>query len=1090
MSTASHCAQCGTELPAGVLGKRCPRCLLGVGLEIVRPGGSAAPEANPTTGNLPSFERVRRFGDYELLEEIARGGMGIVYKARQVSLNRLVAVKMILFGDLARGSVIERFRREAESAAKLQHPNIVAVHEVGEHEGQPYFSMDYVAGPNLAEFVGSRPLPTKRAVRYARLVAEAIAYAHGQGLLHRDLKPSNVLIDRQDQPQVTDFGLAKTLGTESVFAPQTSSLTLSGQVLGSPNYLPPEQAAGRRGAVGPASDVYGLGAILYFLLTARPPFVGETLETTLAQVLQQEPVSPRLLNGSVPRDLETICLKCLEKEPSRRYPGAQSVADELRRFERGEPILARSVGAVGKVWRWCRRQPVVAVLSLGLLLALVFGLVGTTWQWRHSERERQLQRRYAYASDMRNVQEALHQNNRGSARALLRRHLPKPGDEDLRSVEWRYLWQGSQGDELRSLGHTGEWIQDVALSPDGRWLATTLVDTIRVWDTASGRVQAEFPRGGTVSPKRSVGFSMDGKWLVTQGPAGQLGPGATPQPGDRPPGIEIRETTGWAVVTNLAPTTDATPLVVSADGRIAVTCGTNVLQAWNLARGTCRELANAGAALYNLAISGDGSRVAYSPAVLLFSQPGPIEVWDLERDDRFTLATNQDSTSLAISPDGNWVASGHYSGELCFYRLATREVIGPFSAHRGMVHGLAFSPDGTTLATGGSDQLIHLYQTGTTNRLRTLRGHESEVYSVVFSRDGKTLVSGSKDGTAKFWSVDSPRASIHTFDLPADTIPVGPFPAEHALLTVDEGQKSTRLWRLPDGELTRVQSWDDADQRGCQELRFFPKNGLATGITADGTVHLWELASGTHRKAIPLGGSGFVPQLVSSDQRWLLGIAPGDGQATLILFDMRNSQRVATFAFRYVITYAAAFSPDNRWLAFSSIDRGETINVWDLATSRLQRTLTSFKPGQTFAALAMAYSPDGRLLACGGYSGEIRLWSVSSGRAIDPPLKGHISGVNCLAFSADGKTLASSGADLNVRLWNVATRQEILLLQDAAMASGRGGLLSDSPYVSQAGLIIEDRWMLWRELPSRIRVIELQSLAEIDATAHGQAVSR
>ena len=1087
MTAASHCAECGSELPVGLLGNRCPRCLLGVGLEIERPGAGSAPEGN--AGGFSALGRVRCFGDYELIEEIARGGMGIVYKARQVSLNRLVAVKMILFGDLAGPRAIERFRREAESAAKLQHPNIVAVHEVGEHEGQCFFSMDYVAGPNLAGLVGNRPLPARQAVRYVRRVAEAIAYAHEQGLLHRDLKPSNVLIDRHDQPQVTDFGLAKTLGTGSVPAPQTLPLTLSGQVLGSPNYLPPEQAAGRRGVVGPASDVYGLGAILYFLLTARPPFVGETIETTLAQVLNQEPVSPRLLNGSVPRDLETICLKCLEKDPARRYPGAQAVADELGRFELGQPILARPVGRAGKLWRWSRRQPVVAGLSLGLLLALVLGLVGTTWQWRHSERERQLQRGYAYASDMKNAQQALQQNNLGAARALLRRHLPKPGDQDLRGVEWRYLWQECLGDDLRSLGGTDEAIMDVALSPDGRRLATALVDTIRIYDASSGRVLAEFPRGGTVSPKRSIGFAMDGQWLVTQGPAGQLGPGASLQPTYQPPGIEIRETSGWTVVTNLAPATDETPLGVSADGRVAVTSGTNVLQAWDLAQGTCRELANAQAALYNLAVCTDGSRVAYSPAIPFFNRPGPIEVWDLERDARLTLANHQDASSLAISPSGDWVASGHYSGDLCFYRLGTPEVIGPFSGHRGMIHGLAFSPDGTTLATGGSDQLIHLYRTGTSNRLQTLRGHESEVHAVVFSRDGKTLVSGSKDGTARFWSTDSAPARSHTFDLPPDHVPVGPFPAEHALLTVDQEGKTTRQWRLPDGELTRVQSWEEADERGCRELRFFPKNGLAVGVTAQGTVHLWDLATATYQQAVPLEGSGFVPQLVSPDRRWLLGTVPGEVK-TLILGDLRNSRRVAAFTFPYIIFSAAAFSPDNRWLAFSAFDGGEAIRVWDLSAHRLKQTLAHFRIGETFAAFAMAYSPDGRSLACAGYSGEIRLWSIPSGRALDPPLKGHISGVNCLVFSADGRTLVSSGADLNVRLWNVATRQEILLLDDALMTSGAGRLFSDVAYASQAALIPEDRWMLWRELPGRIRVIELPSLVQIDATAHGRTMGR
>ena len=255
--------------------------------------------------------------------------MGVVYRARQLSLNRIVAVKMILPGRVGSPEMVLRFRAEAEAAAGLHHPNIVAIHEIGECEGQHYFSMDYIEGQNLAEAVREGPLPSARAAQLVAKIAEAIHYAHEHGILHRDLKPSNVLIDGADEPRVTDFGLARRLGGDS-------TLTLTGQVFGSPNFMPPEQASGRHGAVGVHSDVYGLGAILYYLLTARPPFVGETLETTLAQVLEQEPVSPRLLNPSVPRDLETICLKCLEKEPSRRYASAQALADELGRFLREE----------------------------------------------------------------------------------------------------------------------------------------------------------------------------------------------------------------------------------------------------------------------------------------------------------------------------------------------------------------------------------------------------------------------------------------------------------------------------------------------------------------------------------------------------------------------------------------------------------------------------------------------------------------------------------------------------------------------------------------------------------------------------------
>ena len=292
-------------------------------------------------------------------------------------------------------------------------------------------------------------------------------------------------------------------------------------------------------------------------------------------------------------------------------------------------------------------------------------------------------------------------------------------------------------------------------------------------------------------------------------------------------------------------------------------------------------------------------------------------------------------------------------------------------------------------------------------------------------------------------------------------------------------EQPTRLWRLPGGELIRSQSWKDAERRGCQYLRFFPKDRLTVGITTNGTVHLWDLATGAHQKAIPLGGSGFVPQRLSSDHRWLLGTTRDMG--ILVLCDLWESQRVANFAFGWVICYAAAFSPDNRWLAFSTIDRFEAIKVWDLSARQLKQTLLSLKYSQTFGALAMAYSPDGKVLACGGYSGEIRLWSTATGIPIEPTLKGHNVAVGRLAFSADGKTLASGGGDLNIRLWNVATRQEMLLLPDAFMTSGENRLITDAHYAGQAELTPGDRWMLWQEQRGPIRVTQLPSLAETDA---------
>lgn len=323
---------------------------------------------------------IQYFGDYELLEEIARGGMGVVYKARQTSLNRMVAVKMILAGQLATEADIRRFHTEAEAAANLQHPNIVAIHEVGEHEDRHYFSMDYVAGQNLAALVREGPLPPAQAAEMVKTIAEAIQYAHQRGILHRDLKPQNVLIDEQDRPRVTDFGLAKRTGEDS-------GLTQTGAVMGSPSYMPPEQATGRHDQVGPPSDVYSLGAILYQLLTGKAPFVGETPLATLRKVVEEDPVPPSKHNPLSPPDLETICLKCLEKKPERRYHTARALAEELERFLNHEPILARPASEWRKVSAWMLKHPWLITAALALIGSVAFlGLASLVYGlWEHSQ---------------------------------------------------------------------------------------------------------------------------------------------------------------------------------------------------------------------------------------------------------------------------------------------------------------------------------------------------------------------------------------------------------------------------------------------------------------------------------------------------------------------------------------------------------------------------------------------------------------------------------------------------------------------------------------------------------------------------------
>jgi len=333
--------------------------------DLAVPGTESA-DSRPAGGELP-----RPFGQYELLSEIGRGGMGVVYKARQVGLDRTVAIKMILASHLASSEHVRRFQTEAKAAARVEHSNIVHIHDVGQIHGQHYFAMEYVEGESLAQRIAREPVDLDAAVRLLATVARAVDHLHQQGIVHRDLKPLNILLDSAAQPHVTDFGLAK------VFTPD-SEITATGVIAGSPPYMAPEQAAGRSSDVGPATDVYSLGAILYELLTGRPPFRRENPLDTLMDVLGREPMLPRRLNPRVPRGLELICLKCLAKSPGDRYSSAGALADDLERFARGEALEVRPPHLGQRLWSWTRRQPALAsrFAALGLFY-IAFVVVDT-----------------------------------------------------------------------------------------------------------------------------------------------------------------------------------------------------------------------------------------------------------------------------------------------------------------------------------------------------------------------------------------------------------------------------------------------------------------------------------------------------------------------------------------------------------------------------------------------------------------------------------------------------------------------------------------------------------------------------------------
>src|SRR6266480_2699358 len=385
------CRKCGAKIFADTPEGLCTACLFETGLNLLASApvaaddesGSAEDVSNVTTA--PQIKKAPRpaktladFGDYELLEEIGRGGQGVVYRALQKSLNRTVALKVIGLGHWASDAHLKRFRREAEAAASLDHSGIVPIYEVGERDGSCYFSMKFIEGGQLDEEVRREPMPVRRAVELIDKVARTVHYAHEHHILHRDIKPGNILLDQQGEPHLTDFGLARLVETES-------TVTRTMEVLGTPSYMAPEQALGNNMGVTSATDIYGLGAVLYQLLTGHPPFAGGTTYETVRLVLDTEPRQPRLLNPKINRDLNTICLKCLDKDPQRRYSSALALAEDLERWLKHEPIRARRTGLVTRGRKWVRRNPSIAVMAAMLLvLAVPLGVMIWRTESEHS----------------------------------------------------------------------------------------------------------------------------------------------------------------------------------------------------------------------------------------------------------------------------------------------------------------------------------------------------------------------------------------------------------------------------------------------------------------------------------------------------------------------------------------------------------------------------------------------------------------------------------------------------------------------------------------------------------------------------------
>jgi serine/threonine protein kinase/WD40 repeat protein len=983
--------------------------------------GGQSPGGGSAITNSKS-EITNQFGDYELLEEIGCGGMGVVYRARQRSLDRVVAIKMMAFGPGSSPELVKRFRAEAVSAASLHHPNIVAIHGVGIHEDRHFFVMDYVEGQSLARRVGNQPLPAKRAAAYLKTIAEAIHYAHERGILHRDLKPSNVLIDAQDQPHVVDFGLARQLEGDS-------ELTVTGQVLGSPQYLPPEQAAGQRGRVSRRTDVYALGATLYHLLTGRPPFQAESLVQTLDLVLHAESVAPHLLNPGVPRDLETICLKCLEKEPARRYPTAQALADELARFLAGEPIQARPLGPADKAWRWCRRKPQLASLAAVAALLFVLGFTGVLWQWRRADGERNraeaeanVAQRNRYVLAIYSAQQALKANNVGRASALLDEHRPSRKPEaDLRGYfEWRFLWQQCQN-EAEIVGRMPGGIRTLEVSRDGRWLlAGSNRGAVKAWNLTTREEILLVPEQGWPS---YATFSPDSR-LVLFSVVQSVEPIGSIILWD----IEKRER-----LTSITGPWFVGPMAFSRDGRWLGygVCSLDrqrkilvrdFLQQTNVSEVKSRTRILDGVHGLAWVFGPDNQSTIFSEnepdcRIGLCSLSAPSEP-------RYFPGHREAITAIATSPAGDIVATGAGFTDtgIRLWDFPSFRSLGELSGHEKWITGLQFSPDGRTLASASTDQTVRLWDVATHRSKWVSKRLPQEVLRVCFSTNGQHLFSGSSDGFIQRWRPDAPQEEPHFWRQPTalESLTMAPSGGQFA---------GTRNGRVFVGEVQGDAAPRPIAELGTNNTRLlFSSDGqsLFAG-TRMGEVQVWsfsrqEVVHRQHGSPEPISqlqqdGAGRILTAVQTGDELQVG-----HPCRITVWNVPDwKERQSWIATSYWLS--CAVSPDGRKLAIGS--NLDSVQVWALGDSPGTNS-TSFPVG---TVTDLTFSPDNRLLAAANREGYVHIWELPALREL-PKFRAHNGAIDALTFSPDSRRLATAGeGEEAIRVWDVATWRELITLE-------------------------------------------------------------
>jgi WD40 repeat protein len=1021
--------------------------------------GDEPPRATPEE-LVPHLDGAR----YRPLSFHRQGGLGLLFLAEDAELRRIVALKCLQALAAADADARERFVREAEVTGKLEHPGVVPVYGLGsDGEGRPYYAMRFIHGATLREAAEQHHSPAgpdgpaARNVEFQRLlrafvtVCETVAYAHSRGVVHRDLKPDNVMLGPYGETLVLDWGLAKCLDRPEPAGPQAAetplrlalrdgeSRSVLGRAKGSPAYMSPEQARGEWDAVGPASDVYSLGATLYFLLTGRTPYTGRSAAEVIERVKAGGCAPPREVRPGVPAALDAVCRKAMAASPEDRYPDVRKLAQDVERWLADEPVAVWREPLAVRAWRWLKRHRTLVTGAVAALVVALAGLGVLAGQQHRAneqlngknreleeanERERGLHddvekrrdetRAQLYLSNINLAPRAREEGQGERVRELLREVMPqRPGEKDLRGFEWRYLWRLSHADRLTLAGH-GAWVNGIAyVQPGGRSsarLASVGNDkTARVWDPDTGKELLTLRHPSNLN---AVAFSPDGKRLAC---------GCwdrTVVVWDARAGKELFTLRGHGqVVTSVCFSPDGKQIVSGSYDRI--------VRVWDATTGR-----------QTLALPehpGGVNDVAFSPDGRLLASAGKgVKLWDVRT--RQEVRSLDDLTGsvqcLSFSPDGTFLAAGG-NRTLRVWKAQTGEkVVAPVLAT--IPRRLSFHPDGKRLAVACEDQTVKILDAGTGRRLCLLVGHTAPVRCVAFRPDGKSLSSGGQDRVVKVWDLAAAEEAV--------TLAVGPFASlrnvtavaftpDSRLLAAASDSSEIKLWRVETGR--EIRAFRGHEVGAAHALSFSPNGERLASAGGDRTVRIWDV--GTGREIHRLGGhtGGVYGGVAFSPDGRLLA---SGGDRKVKLWDAASGKELLALSGHTGFICAVAFSPDGRHVASGGVDG--TVRVWDVTGGRERRRLR----GHSGPVYALAYSSDGALLAAGGGErsapGEVKVWDPASGQEVRA-LRGHSMAVRGVCFSPDGRRLASGSADLGrelgtrqLKVWDLATGKELFSPRD------------------------------------------------------------